>query len=114
MIRPPRGDWAFISRSASRVRSGLGLEKKAMGLAIGTPLGISAGTWLAEYGAASRAAMVVRFVNDILLSAPSIVIGFNRDVAWTFTNTGADVMDFWEERVDDAAHQSLQLRPLLR
>ena len=33
--------------------------------------------------------------------APAIVIGFNRDVAWTFTNTGADVMDFYRERVDD-------------
>lgn len=34
---------------------------------------------------------------------PGIVIGFNRDVAWTFTNTGADVMDFWAETVDDPA-----------
>jgi penicillin amidase len=33
--------------------------------------------------------------------APGIVIGFNRDVAWTFTNTGADVMDYWAEHVDD-------------
>jgi len=33
--------------------------------------------------------------------APSIVIGFNRDVAWTFTNTGADVVDFYAETVDD-------------
>ena len=33
--------------------------------------------------------------------APSIVIGFNRDVAWTFTNTGADVMDLYAEEVDD-------------
>ena len=33
---------------------------------------------------------------------PGIVIGFNRDVAWTFTNTGADVMDFYAETVDDA------------
>ncbi|AHG90405.1 peptidase S45 penicillin amidase [Gemmatirosa kalamazoonensis] len=36
--------------------------------------------------------------------APGIIIGFNRDVAWTFTNTGADVMDYWAERVDDDAH----------
>ena len=36
--------------------------------------------------------------------APSIVIGFNRDVAWTFTNTGADVLDYYVERVDDDAH----------
>ncbi len=35
--------------------------------------------------------------------APDIVIGFNRDVAWSFTNTGADVMDFYEEILDNAA-----------
>src|SRR3546814_5418170 len=46
-----------------------------MAIGIGTPLGIAAGTWLAEYGAASRIGTVVRFVNDILLSAPSIVLG---------------------------------------
>ncbi|MDF1506192.1 penicillin acylase family protein, partial [Roseisolibacter sp. H3M3-2] len=34
---------------------------------------------------------------------PGIVIGFNRDVAWTFTNTGADVLDFFAEEVDDPA-----------
>lgn len=45
------------------------------GIAIGTPLGIAAGTWLAEYGNRGRLGMVVRFVNDILLSAPSIVLG---------------------------------------
>ncbi len=32
---------------------------------------------------------------------PTITIGFNRDVAWTFTNTGSDVMDFYRETVDD-------------
>ncbi|MGI8545749.1 MAG: penicillin acylase family protein [Gemmatimonadaceae bacterium] len=36
--------------------------------------------------------------------APGIVIGFNRDIAWTFTNTGADVMDFYRETVDDSVH----------
>ncbi len=46
-----------------------------MGLLIGTPLGIAAGTWLAEYGNRTRLGTVVRFVNDILLSAPSIVLG---------------------------------------
>ena len=35
---------------------------------------------------------------------PGIVIGFNRDVAWTFTNTGVDVKDFYAEEVDDPAH----------
>ncbi|MGE5163289.1 MAG: phosphate ABC transporter permease PstA [Hyphomicrobiales bacterium] len=42
---------------------------------IGTPLGILAGTYMAEYGRYARLTTVVRFINDILLSAPSIVIG---------------------------------------
>ncbi len=42
---------------------------------IGTPLGVLAGTYLAEYGRYDRLSSVVRFINDILLSAPSIVIG---------------------------------------
>jgi len=42
---------------------------------LGTPIGIFAGTYLAEYGRHSRFALLVRFVNDILLSAPSIVLG---------------------------------------
>jgi phosphate transport system permease protein len=42
---------------------------------IGTPIGILAGTYMAEYGRYERVTMVVRFINDILLSAPSIVIG---------------------------------------
>jgi phosphate transport system permease protein len=42
---------------------------------VGTPVGILTGTFLAEYGRGSRIAPVIRFVNDILLSAPSIVIG---------------------------------------
>lgn len=33
--------------------------------------------------------------------SPGIIIGFNRDIAWTFTNTGSDVMDFYRETVDD-------------
>jgi phosphate transport system permease protein len=47
----------------------------AIGILIGTPLGILAGTYLAEYGRYAPVSMVIRFVNDILLSAPSIVIG---------------------------------------
>jgi len=46
-----------------------------IGLAIGAPLGILAGTYLAEYGRNDKLATVVRFINDILLSAPSIVVG---------------------------------------
>jgi phosphate transport system permease protein len=41
----------------------------------GTPLGIMAGTYMAEYGRYSNLTLVVRFINDILLSAPSIVVG---------------------------------------
>jgi phosphate transport system permease protein len=41
----------------------------------GTPLGMLAGTYMAEYGRYSKLTMVVRFINDILLSAPSIVVG---------------------------------------
>ena len=47
----------------------------AIAIAIGTPLGVLAGTWLAEYGNARKAGTVMRFVHDILLSAPSIVLG---------------------------------------
>ncbi len=46
-----------------------------LGTVIGTPIGILAGTYMAEYGRNSRITHVVRFINDILLSAPSIVMG---------------------------------------
>ena len=46
-----------------------------LALLIGTPLGIAAGTYLAENGRYSRLAKLVSFLNDVLLSAPSIVIG---------------------------------------
>ena len=42
---------------------------------IGTPIGMLAGTYMAEYGRHDRLSSVVRFINDILLSAPSIVVG---------------------------------------
>jgi phosphate transport system permease protein len=42
---------------------------------LGTPLGILAGTYMAEYGRYNRLTTVIRFINDVLLSAPSIVIG---------------------------------------
>jgi phosphate transport system permease protein len=42
---------------------------------VGTPIGIMAGVYLAEYGTKSKLASITRFVNDVLLSAPSIVIG---------------------------------------
>ncbi len=46
-----------------------------LAVAFGTPLGILAGTYMAEYGRYAKLTMVVRFINDILLSAPSIVVG---------------------------------------
>jgi phosphate transport system permease protein len=46
-----------------------------LAVAIGTPIGVLAGTYMAEYGRHSRLTGIVRFINDILLSAPSIVIG---------------------------------------
>ena len=46
-----------------------------IGVAVGTPIGIMAGTYMAEYGRYAKLTVVVRFINDILLSAPSIIIG---------------------------------------
>jgi phosphate transport system permease protein len=43
--------------------------------AIGTPIGIMAGTYLAEYSRGNTLGQIIRFINDILLSAPSIIIG---------------------------------------
>jgi phosphate transport system permease protein len=47
----------------------------ALAVVIGTPIGILAGTYLAEYGKHENISSVIRFINDILLSAPSIVVG---------------------------------------
>jgi phosphate transport system permease protein len=47
----------------------------ALAVLIGTPLGVLAGTYMAEYGRYDHLTFVVRFINDILLSAPSIVVG---------------------------------------
>ena len=46
-----------------------------LGVGIGAPLGLFAGTYLAEYGRNDKLTSVIRFINDILLSAPSIIIG---------------------------------------
>src|SRR5690242_6519458 len=46
-----------------------------IGVGVGAPLGLLAGTYLAEYGKHDRLTSVIRFINDILLSAPSIIIG---------------------------------------
>lgn len=46
-----------------------------LGIIIGAPIGVLAGTYLAEYGRNSALSSVIRFINDVLLSAPSIIIG---------------------------------------
>jgi len=46
-----------------------------IGILIGAPIGMLAGTYLAEYGRTARLSSVIRFVNDVLLSAPSIIVG---------------------------------------
>jgi len=51
------------------------LIMSALAVVAGTPIGLLAGTYLAEYGRYGRLSFFVRFVNDILLSAPSIVVG---------------------------------------
>jgi phosphate transport system permease protein len=51
------------------------LIMSTLAVVIGTPVGIFAGTYLAEYGRHGRLSVIVRFINDILLSAPSILIG---------------------------------------
>lgn len=76
-------DWALFAQDTPPPMEEGGLRNAffgsaimcAMAILIGTPLGIAAGTWLAEYGHARKLGTVVRFVNDILLSAPSIVLG---------------------------------------
>lgn len=76
-------DWALFTQSTPPPQESGGLANAFFGSAImcglailmGAPLGIAAGTWLSEYASARRTGMVVRFVNDILLSAPSIVLG---------------------------------------
>lgn len=76
-------DWALFAMDTPPPMAAGGLRNAFFGsavmclmaIAVGTPLGIAAGTWLSEYGAAGTLGAAVRFVNDILLSAPSIVLG---------------------------------------
>jgi phosphate transport system permease protein len=46
-----------------------------LGVLVGAPIGILAATYLSEYGRTARLSTVIRFINDVLLSAPSIVVG---------------------------------------
>ena len=69
MTPPPGGSGGLLNPIIGS------LIMTAVAVAIGTPLGILAGTYMAEYGRYDKLSMIVRFINDILLSAPSIVVG---------------------------------------
>jgi phosphate transport system permease protein len=69
MTPPPGADGGLLNAIAGS------LALAGFATLLGAPIGILAGTFLAEYGRYSRIATVVRFINDILLSAPSIIVG---------------------------------------
>ncbi|WP_045837200.1 phosphate ABC transporter permease PstA [Hyphomicrobium sp. 99] len=69
MTPPPGSDGGLLNAIAGS------LVMTIAGVVVGTPIGILAGTYLAEYGRYSKVSSVIRFINDILLSAPSIVTG---------------------------------------
>lgn len=69
MTPPPGSDGGLLNAIAGS------LALTVLAVVIGTPIGILAGTYLAEYGRHAKLSSIVRFINDILLSAPSIVIG---------------------------------------
>jgi phosphate transport system permease protein len=69
MTPPPGADGGLLNPIVGS------LMMTTLGILLGTPIGILAGTYMAEYGRYARMTSVVRFINDILLSAPSIVVG---------------------------------------
>jgi phosphate transport system permease protein len=69
VTRPPGSDGGLLNAIVGS------LIQTALGALIGTPIGLLAGTYLAEYAQGSRLGEVVRFVSDVLLAAPSILIG---------------------------------------
>ena len=69
MTPPPGADGGLLNPIMGS------LIMTVLAILIGTPIGILAGTYMAEYGRYSKLTTVVRFINDILLSAPSIVVG---------------------------------------
>jgi len=69
MTPPPGSDGGLLNPIVGS------LILTVLAVIIGTPIGILAGTYMAEYGRHDRLTSVVRFINDILLSAPSIVVG---------------------------------------
>jgi len=69
-MTPPPGSKGGLANAI-----GGSILMSVMAVAAGTPIGLFAGTYLAEYARFGKLAFVVRFVNDILLSAPSIIVG---------------------------------------
>ena len=69
MTPPPGGSGGLLNAIYGSV------VMTVIGILIGGPVGMLAGTYLAEYARTSRLSSVIRFVNDVLLSAPSIIIG---------------------------------------
>ncbi len=69
MTPPPGADGGLLNPIVGS------LILTVLAVLIGTPVGMLAGTYMAEYGRYDRLSSVVRFINDILLSAPSIVVG---------------------------------------
>src|SRR5499433_2531794 len=69
MTPPPGSDGGLLNPIVGS------LILTALAVLIGTPIGMLAGTYMAEYGRYDALTAVVRFINDILLSAPSIVVG---------------------------------------
>jgi len=69
MTPPPGSDGGLLNPIVGS------LIMTSLAVVIGTPIGILAGTYMAEYGRHEKITTVIRFINDILLSAPSIVVG---------------------------------------
>lgn len=76
-------DWSLFTETTPAPGNEGGLANAILGslimvglaTVVGTPFGILVGTYLGEFGRGTRLASVVRFINDVLLSAPSIVVG---------------------------------------
>jgi phosphate transport system permease protein len=69
MTPPPGGSGGLLNAIYGS------LAMTVIGILLGGPVGMLAGTYLAEYGRNARLSVVIRFVNDVLLSAPSIIVG---------------------------------------
>ena len=69
MTPPPGGSGGLLNAIYGSV------VMTVIGILLGGPVGMLAGTYLAEYGRTARLSSVIRFVNDVLLSAPSIIVG---------------------------------------